>query len=102
MDGIERGATLDFSVVKRTRSSAASKRPAAVSPKVAEELRRRFKESLRQHPHFMNLEPKPRFDRSFWDASTNMYMEEQTSIQPGDAEVSQDVKTDIRGQTEQA
>jgi len=101
MEKVERGELLDFTRIRRFYSMGAPSRIVSISPQVRQDIRRKFEKVMEMRPGMLQLDPKPRFDSLFWDRVTDLYADEQSSIRPGEVEISGAIKKEIHDQSGQ-
>jgi sulfur relay (sulfurtransferase) DsrC/TusE family protein len=101
MQNAERGATLDFSSIRRTTQTIAKFVKINVDPKVQQLLRQKFIDISKNRGKQNILTPKPRFDEVFTSSFIKICSEEHYTVRPGEIVINQDTKIDIRRQSEQ-
>ena len=97
MQNAERGCVLDFSTVRRSVKRPFV--PVSSSFEHRQEIRDKFEKYVQKNPMVMNLNPKPRFDTFFWDGVTNIYIDDQLSVPPGQVSITEENKKEIHRQS---
>ena len=101
MENVQRGDVLDFSSVRRFRGVGGPSKIVSISPQVKREIRQKFEKVMEKRPGILNLDPKPRFDSLFWNELTSLNLEEQPLVRPGEVEMDEASKKEIRDQSGQ-